>query len=158
MAGRLNLDEAQRGQFEALHAERSKSMQALEERTRAARRSLLEAMTAVEPSGAKMREIIEQEIAIERERRLAQVQLFERFVAMLNPQQREQLRNDLARPMRGPEQGPPRGDGQGPPPRGDGQGPPPRGDGQGPPPGPPEGGPQGRERGGRRGPPPPPAD
>jgi len=132
-------------------------MQSIDERMRAARKSMIEAMSAPSVDGARLREIVEQEVSVERDRRLAQVELFERFVGMLTPEQRTKMRDELSKlPVFGGGPGGPGGpDG----PRGRGgpggpDGPGGRG-GPGGPGGPGEPGDR-PDRGPRRGPPPPP--
>lgn len=122
IAGRLNLDQQQREQFRSLHQERQQQMESLDERTRDARRNLVQAMAADSVDGAKLRTLVDQELAIERERRMAQIELFERMLTMLTPEQRATLRTELANgPMQRPRDGnePPEGmrrrmDGRGP--------------------------------------------
>lgn len=175
LAGRLGFDETQRAQFEQLHEERVKRMVSIDERSRSARRAMFEALTLSEANGATLRDLAEKELSIERERRMAQIDLFEQFNAILTAEQRTQLREDLKRMSsfggpRGPrggeregDRGPERAgdrDGDRRPDRGperDGErGPdrgPERGADRGPPPGGPDGAPgQGRGRGSRRGP------
>ncbi|MBX3355749.1 MAG: Spy/CpxP family protein refolding chaperone [Phycisphaeraceae bacterium] len=146
VAERLDLNETQRQQLKQIHDDRIAQMQSIDERSREARRAMFEALTSGEASGAKLRELAEKELSVERERRMAQIDLFERFRTILTPEQRVQLRDEMRRftPPGGPR--PARGEGDDSrPERG------PRGDRDGDPR--PERGPRG-ERGGRPAPPP----
>jgi Spy/CpxP family protein refolding chaperone len=103
----LELSETQRATLAEIKAERDRIFPAIDEDSQLLEHDLREELEAEQADSAVVRQILERQAQLSRDRRMAQADLFERFQQMLTPEQRHRLHDALTKrpphPQRPPE-------------------------------------------------------
>ncbi|MFO0829153.1 MAG: periplasmic heavy metal sensor [Phycisphaerales bacterium] len=93
----LNLSDAQRAAIDAIREETRKAMDAFDDEAQLLDQMLNDELAKDAPSGERIRETLDRQAELQRDRRRTQVDSFERFHAQLTPEQRRTLREELER-------------------------------------------------------------
>ena len=106
LGGELNLDEAQRATLQTLEQQRRESSTVFEEGNAVMQQRLADAIQVEQPDLGQIRDVVNQQVELDRQRRLSAADLLDQFLHLLTPPQRLRMHQRIGAAPRPPGMSP----------------------------------------------------